>query len=113
MENNLRRLLVEKRDALKQIADFTLSQSRATGTVPATELIAVNLAVLEAELDLATTRPERVALLEKMCKEARKYDEIAQGNRQSGIASGIDALQAHLKFLDYQIRLEKEKTGKG
>lgn len=111
MQNKVVRLLEEKRDALKQLAELKLAQLRAgAGNVSGEDVVKANLALLEVQLELASSRTERIAVLEKMAKEAQFFEDKAKSDQVAGIASGADILEARLKILEYRLRLEREKA---
>lgn len=110
MQESVRRLLLEKRDIWRQLLETKRVQISVGGG--GDDIIAVTLNLLAVELELAQSRAERIAILEKMLKEVRKYEEIAESQRAQGVGGAESVFEARLKRLDYQIKLEEEKAKK-
>ena len=115
MQDSLRRLLMEKREALRQLVNVKRTQireGRANGTLSGAAVTEAELNLLAVELELAQSRPERIAVLEKMAKEAKNYEDMAKADIDSGVAPAWTRVEARLKRLNYQIKLEEEKAKK-
>jgi hypothetical protein len=116
MQDSIRRLLMEKRDLLRQSVEMIRAQTSAGiggGSLGFAELPLANLKVLNVDLELTQSRNERIAIREKMLREARSIEESSRADRASGVESPMPLREAQLLRLDYQIKLEEEKAKKG
>ena len=64
-DKELQTLMETRRDTLKEVVRLADVRSQ-TGTITANELLMAQTALLEAELELAKSQQERIAILEKM-----------------------------------------------
>jgi len=104
----LRALLTEKRDALRQIEESRRSDHQQ-GIDNQEHLIRASLAVIDADLDLAQTPNERVALCEKRVRLRRELESFVQAQRQAGVGTLVELQQAKVDRLDAEIALERER----
>ena len=99
-------LLVQRVSALREIEDAT-RQRQSTGAGPI-ELHEAVIARLGAELELAESKAERLALLEARVKEAQGIEAIILKKVSVGVAAQIDVLQARVRRLDLEIAHARE-----
>jgi hypothetical protein len=66
--------------------------------------------VIDADLDLAQTPNERVALCEKRVRLRREWESVIEGQRQAGGGTVVELQQAKVDRLDAEIALERERN---
>ncbi|HEV3120829.1 MAG TPA: RNA polymerase sigma factor [Isosphaeraceae bacterium] len=104
----LRALLVEKRDLLRQLVE-TSRRLFEGGELALEEMLRAKPALLEAELKLAETRRDRLAILEAMLGEAKQLEEVIRQRWERGEMTQTAVVNSKIFRLDAQIRLEEEK----
>jgi WD40 repeat protein len=80
------------------------------GRIPIQELDEAKLSLLNAELDLAESDKERVAILEKIVALSRKIEKAMDGLHQMGRVTRPQLLDARDKRLKAEIALERAKA---
>jgi hypothetical protein len=102
-------LLRERRDTLRKVADILESRFRGGyGVTEETALLASN-EVLEAELELAPTKADRVAIFVKVVANLQKIEKTAE--RRRGLQCEDVFLHAKAARLKAEIQLLREKEG--
>jgi hypothetical protein len=108
-------LLKERRDTFRQLVDMLGQQHRA-GIVTEVSVLRATDQLLDAELDLASTKAERIAIREKLVANLRKLEKLIEGMVQAGVRGADaptieDALRAKAARLKAEIQLLREKAG--
>lgn len=111
-ESKITTLLRERLAALKEIA-AQAAKARENGTKSYVEVHEANEAVLRAELDLADTREERIAICEKLVTEAKKHEEHVATLAKTGQTQSFIQLKARIHRLEAEIDLERERAVTG
>jgi hypothetical protein len=107
----LESLLKERRETLRQLVETLEGQWRAgltDGQMPA--LHAKN-ELLDAELDLAKTREERITVREKMVANLKVIEKTAEIQQRMGTTTPDTLLRAKAARLKAEAQLLREKTG--
>jgi hypothetical protein len=109
----LEALLKERRDTLRQMVEnLEVGQRSGTGITELSVLHARN-ELLDAELDLAKTREERVAVREKMVANLKVIEKAAEMQYRMGTTTPETLLRAKAARLKAEAQLLREKTGDG
>lgn len=105
-------LLKERRDTLRQLAQ-DVEQCYRAGRATLDSLIRASNLLLEAELDLAKTKAERIAIYEKLVANLRQLEKAAEARHQAGAPGGgvSEVLSAKADRLKAEIQLAREKEG--
>jgi hypothetical protein len=104
-------LLTERRDLMREEEQLSLTRYRqGVGTLE--ELQRVSGATIHADLDLARTRAERIALLQQWVDKTHEYETLVQGRYNSGTTVQTDVLEARAAHLEAEIELERAKGSK-
>jgi RNA polymerase sigma factor (sigma-70 family) len=103
-------LLKERLAALRDIATETDQRFKASGQASPDAVIHARLAVLKAELELAQSAKERVAIYEKNVALAKELEGIAEALFKAGRVPSSDRLKAKVYRLEAEIELEREKA---
>ena len=108
---HLRVLLLQKRSLLQQLEQDREAQYRAgTGTTEQVEQAAI--AVIQADLELANTRQERIALGQKWVEITAKIEKLAMSRYRAATITQTDLREAQLARLEAEIALEREENSK-
>jgi hypothetical protein len=100
--------LEQKRDVLKQrLEAFEVLVKSGNSTPDAT--LAARDDLLDAELALATDKPQRIAVLERKLDNAKQYESVLTQQRGNGRALLTDSLMATARRLDAEIALLRER----
>ncbi|MFL5331455.1 MAG: hypothetical protein ACJ8C4_21405 [Gemmataceae bacterium] len=100
-ESELRKLLQYKVELRRKMFDVLNSGGKA---VPEAELAAAKRQVMEAELDAAETKAQRIAILQKLSAFAKANFEAVQN-----LESKIELIRAEVEWTEAVIALEREK----
>ncbi|MFT5466752.1 MAG: hypothetical protein ACI8UO_001852 [Verrucomicrobiales bacterium] len=114
-DEEIRALLEKRAETTGKLVEWAQAANR-NGTISSLELIGVIVQDQRASLELAETREERIAILEKVVDLLRQSEEIAelrsnppprpgQNNQFAGIG---ELLQAQAALLQAQIDLARE-----
>jgi RNA polymerase sigma factor (sigma-70 family) len=115
----IRKLQVERREALKQAEEARLQEFLAgRGTLDL--LLKISRLLLQAELDLAATAQQRIAAHAAHLKVAKEVDQFCEQRYHAGRMTPADFFQARAARLEAEIgwlkaggKDEEEKDGKG
>ena len=110
-DKELRALQESRRDTLKEVVAI-LDQAHQSGTIKVDEVLKANSALLEAELELATSQQERIAIFEKMLEAQTEIESSWSGKVNTGQARMTDLLTATAARIKTEIDLYKAKKGK-
>jgi hypothetical protein len=109
--DRIKSLLQARLATLKDIHD-TLVRAQARGAASVDDVQQAKTAVLQAQLDLADTKDQRLKILEEMATEAREREQTTGKSVQTGSRPAIDGLRATLARVDAELALEKERAAK-
>lgn len=104
-------LLKERRDVLKQLVKLAKERHRE-GAEPADNVIRASLALLEAELELARSRRERVEIHKQAIALLRELEKMADLRFRAGTARKDVVLRAKASRLEAEIQLLREESAK-
>jgi hypothetical protein len=108
----LESLLQERRDTLRKIVEYVQAQEK-TGAFDLPDAIRVSNELIEAELELATSKAQRIALQQKFVANLKRIEQFLQ--RSAEVGRGTDATKKHLEAkaarLKAEIQLAREKLG--
>ena len=107
----LESLLKERRDTLRELVDILDGRYRA-GAVTEEAVLRASGQLLGAELDLASTKAERIAIREKLVANLRRIEKVTEDQAQVGSLAlrPDDVLQAKAARLKAEIQLLREKA---
>ena len=105
----LQSLLNERRDTLRKLVDATESKYRS-GEATLDSVLRASEQLLEAELDLAETKAERIAVREKLVANLRQREEYARGLHANGRATLESLLQVTAARLKAEIQLLRRSS---
>jgi hypothetical protein len=74
------------------------------------EVFEVQRQLLDATLDAAETKEERIGILQSIVELQRKWEAWAEGARGSARVSPVEALRAKAARIKAEIALEKERS---
>jgi outer membrane protein TolC len=98
----------ERRETLRQLVKAAEQHYRSGNTTLPSVIRASNL-LLEAELEAAKTKAERIALYEKMVENLRELEKVAEAGYKAGVRPMDDVLEARAARLKAEIQLAREK----
>jgi outer membrane protein TolC len=104
----LQSLLKERVDTLRHLVEILDAQSQSGVVTKETVILASNQ-LLDAELELAKTKADRVALHEKLVGNLRRLEEFANGQYRDGRCTLDGPLRAKAARLKAEIQLLREK----
>jgi flagellar hook-basal body complex protein FliE len=104
----LRGLLKERLGTAREMARQVAAAFKA-GTASYSRVHQANLAVLEAELDLAETPKARVAVRERFVAAMKEVEERVRQQQKAAVVPASALLEAKLRRLEAEIALEREK----
>lgn len=104
----LKALLKERLTTLRDV-EAHLERAYRDGQVPVDLYLHASAATLEAELDLAESKNERLTILEKAVELAKKSEAFAAAANKAGVAPPHELLKAKANRLAAEIAVEKEK----
>jgi hypothetical protein len=105
-------LLKARRDTLRQIVNLLEAERRTGGRATEEPILRASNQLLDAELDLASTKAERIALREKVVTNLQQIEKITAAQVGFGVRKPEEALQATAARLKAEIQLLREKTDK-
>ena len=105
----VKRLLAVRVDTFRS-AEEIFRQRHQAGNVGPDEVRRAVLSRLEAELDLADSKPARIALLEKQLEVAKALEDMVSKRQKAATATNLDILRARAFRLKFEIALEREKV---
>ena len=104
-------LLEARRDVLKQRSEAVETQMKHGLLNDFGSLIAARNDLLGAELALASTKDERIALLKKHVANCLEYEKFNQGRFEAGRgATQVDVLSSTAARLEAEIALAREEA---
>lgn len=86
-DKELQTLMETRRDTLKEVVRLVDVRFK-TGTMTANKLLMAQTALLEAELELAKSQHERIAIFEKMLEAQTEVERILSAIAESGGRAG-------------------------
>ena len=105
-------LMQERLQALKEEVEMQ-EQMMATGVVDSSKALRdAQVEALAAELELCTTRSERIDVLKRNLDAQRKYEELAMARFKTGSYPANEMLRAKADRLKAEIALERVKAGR-
>ena len=108
-DSSIRKLLFQRRDVLRELLDFVTAHHEL-GTVTLADVVQARNGWLEAELDVARTREERVQIHERRVKNWRDLESLTRQDFAAGTATPKEMLVAKAARLKAEIELLREKT---
>jgi len=109
VDAQIRDLITQKRDVLKERLDGTQRLHEVGGTQKDRVLIA-RIDLLRTELDLATSKAERIVVLESQLKTRRELEQWLKRRYKDGTDSFDAQFVATADRLDAEIALLREKA---
>lgn len=103
-------LQTERVETLRQVVVFLENMNR-NGFVDIERLFAARSDLLEARLELASTKAERLMLLQEHYDLAKSDEELARARFRSGSATQVDYLQAKARRLQREVAILRENGG--
>lgn len=100
-------LVQERLETLRQLVSFAEEAFRS-GNAGYNSLIEAQNALIAAELESATRKTERIALLQKHVENLKRLEEIASSQQQAGQNTLADLLWAKAARLEAEIALGRE-----
>jgi hypothetical protein len=110
-QEKVRKLQMERRDALKTAVDARQQEYEAGRGTQERLLTGSNL-LLKVELDLATTAEQRIAAHAALLKNMRKLEELAKARYEAGQLMAADYREAQAARLEAEIGWLKVGGGK-
>ncbi len=101
----LESLLQERRDTCRKLVEYVESQRR-TGQVDIPSWIRASNQLVEAELDMAKTKAERIALRQKLVANLKQAEEFAEARDKMGF--GLDTAKTSLETKAARLKAEIE-----
>jgi hypothetical protein len=99
-------LLKERLETLREVAKLA-SEAYKSGGGSFADVREAMRQVLEAELEQCTTDKERIAVLEKVVADAKKWEGFAEESVKAGVVPARTALKARADRLQAEIALER------
>jgi outer membrane protein TolC len=108
-QDDIRQLQQHRLDVLRQI--HAIAQDRlASGMATPAEVGAARRRVLEAELEMADAREQRIAIHEQIVQIARENEETVVRLHELGRAANVDFLNASVARLEAEINLARARA---
>jgi len=109
----LEKLLIERRDTARELV-AAVEAEYAVGAETVGALVRAQNVLLDAELDLAKTKPERIRIHEQRVKNLRRVEAEIAAKAKLGVAgaSTADLKSAQVSRLTAEIELERERAGR-
>jgi len=104
----IKALLHERLEAATLISTMT-AIAYERGIISFDELSRAKFATANAQLELSTSKAERIKIYEDMIANSKKMEEMQQAREKAGQATRLDVFRAKYERLDLEIKLEKEK----
>ncbi len=89
----LERLLSQRRDTLQELVDFVELQYRE-GHAQLDAVVRASESLIDAQLDLAVDKPERIALRERRVENMKRLEELAKASRDVARVNNAEVLTA-------------------
>ena len=106
-ENKINSLLVERRDTLRQLVDSVTAQYKA-GRTTLDNVIRARNGLLDAELEIAKTKTERIRIHEERVKNFRDLENAIKRRYTVGKGTYEEMLTAKAARLKSEIELLRE-----
>lgn len=107
-DQELQTLLVEHRDTRKRILTIAASSANK-GTARIVDVISANEAFVEAEIQLAKSHQEQVAVFQEALNVQTKLEEDANASVEAGVRPRTELLRAKAARLKVEIDLHKAR----
>jgi hypothetical protein len=107
-DSKIRKLLKERIATLKEMVR-EMEASKAVGRTGSDGVLKARIEVLRAELELAESQKERIAIHEKIVALAMEFEILAQESFKAQTLSTVDLLRAKANRLEAEIALERSK----
>lgn len=107
-DSELRALLEARRDVLKQAVEI-LNTSFRQGITSPNAVIAANVALLEAELELAKSKEERLLVLQQLLEHHKQLEQQTEKMFEATLGRREDCLAAKAARLKAEIALHKAR----
>lgn len=107
--NRMRELRLERVKALKSLSD-AIGELLLVGKGNVQDAIRADEELAAAELELATTKAERVKTVDALVKRLKNHEMTAQLRLTAGTINNVEAAQAKAARLKAEIELEKLKA---
>lgn len=107
-QSELQQLLVERKKVLSRIVE-SMKLFLESGRANIDEYRDAKIALLRAEMDLCSTRNERLDILQKMVQFHSEYEAQVARRAADGRATEMDVNKAKIAGLEAQIELIREK----
>ena len=104
----LKSLMEERRDALDKAVTILSSMYRV-GTATFDQVVSAMAKLADAELELAKTKDERIAVYRKQVESWRDAEKVCQARLQAGTATEVNVLEAKSERLKAEIQLLRER----
>jgi len=101
-------LLIERRDTLRTAVHWRDAQY-ASGSIDLPVVIRAKQALANAELEVARTKAERLAVRQKQIDNLRELEHVVEHRVQAGIVSEVDVLEIKAERLKAEIDLLREQ----
>lgn len=112
-QSTIRKLRLQRLSVLEELQKTVETMVRmGSGKVGYGEVHEAKVALLNARLELAETKAERIKVYEQFVAEAENWLSIVTAWKKAGAGEGgtIDVLKAQAHLLEMQIGLEQAKT---
>lgn len=103
-EDQIRELMTQKRDALQERVD-EMQKLHGGGTVTTDKVLDAQLDLTKAQLELATSKEDRLSVLKSQVQIFRDLEQAAKSRYESGTALRAEVLNAKASRLDAEIAL--------
>lgn len=107
----INKLLVERRDTLRQLLDAVTARHRV-GQATINQVLRAQSGLLHAELQLANTREDRVRIREERLKTARELESVSKHQYEAAAAPRDSWLEAKAGRLQAEIDLLREQAAR-
>lgn len=104
-ENKINSLMVERRDTLRQLVDSVTAQYKA-GRTTLDNVIRARNGLLDAELEIAKTKTERIRIHEERVKNFRDLENaikqrytVGKGTHEEMLTAKAARLKSEIEFL--------------
>jgi outer membrane protein TolC len=104
----LQDLLKQRRDTLRELVDY-LEAAFRQGVGSAESVALASSELLDAELDMAQSKAERIAIREKMVENLKEQEKMVEARNQAGMSRPGEMLRARAGRLKAEIDLLREK----
>lgn len=109
-QDKLKELLQERLVTAQSIHDLVLKgHTQGATNITIDQVHEAKVMLLNARLDLAESKEQRIRVHEEMVKEAAEWEQLVIKALQAGQGSPIDVLKAKVYRLERQIALERAR----